>query len=183
MHTLKKVTFSNDIYENAQDEQEVTILCELTKREDELDDILDNFNASYSGKLTDEEIKAQGFEDIEQIEDTTFFRKRETLPNKIPARVVEEVWKRGCVLTNKDVACCYICDRLLKKDVHRCTCPTKLRDCQGCGAWQVEHVLAKHVDPTGRHVTGNLLPACAFCNCRAWKGTQTLVELVQTKGM
>ena len=162
---------------------------ELDAREHELDAVLEQTGAdpeTYSGEWTDETLRARGFVDAVIIEDVELRRKPLPISTnrksiKWSPDVLELVWSRGCIFTSKDVAVCYLCERALIKEKRTCECRKKSTCC--CGAWEVEHVLAKHVDISGRHVLGNLLPACVACNSASWKGLLTLVELVQRKGL
>jgi len=72
---------------------------------------------------------------------------------------------------------CYLCGRTLKFEKRNCTCES-MKNCKGCGAWQIEHVIAKSrkIDNSQwkPDFFGNLLPACARCNCSSWKKNHSL---------
>lgn len=98
---------------------------------------------------------------------------------------IDTVFERG--RTEDGDVHCYLCDEVLERDMRKCTCLTdssgqrKKRRCV-CGAWEIEHVVAKYHDPS-LDCIGNLLPACVACNSASWKGNHRLHDLIRAKGV
>eukprot|EP01097_Dermamoeba_algensis_P006232 TRINITY_DN3900_c0_g1_i1.p1 TRINITY_DN3900_c0_g1~~TRINITY_DN3900_c0_g1_i1.p1 ORF type:complete len:569 (-),score=91.29 TRINITY_DN3900_c0_g1_i1:167-1873(-) len=141
--------------------------------------ILKKASANDQESLLEEDSPGTDNKRVEQHNSLTRTRniKSTFLNGRYPEHVVEQVFERGRLANReKDSAHCYLCDRFLEKQKRKCTCPRR-RDCN-CGAWELEHVIAKSRDPIKYDVISNLLPACVACNCQAYKGKRTLLECV-----
>eukprot|EP01117_Protostelium_nocturnum_P000553 TRINITY_DN10620_c0_g1_i1.p1 TRINITY_DN10620_c0_g1~~TRINITY_DN10620_c0_g1_i1.p1 ORF type:complete len:137 (+),score=16.92 TRINITY_DN10620_c0_g1_i1:108-518(+) len=123
-------------------------------------------------KLVQGKVKVEVEVEVEvgEIEGVTYSRSRRTpVSQSWTKEVLDTVWERGCVYTNVSQAYCYMCDTKLEKEHRICVCKS-MKNCD-CGAWQVEHVIAKSEDFDNFNVLENLLPACASCNSQTWKGS------------
>ena len=104
-----------------------------------------------------------------------------------PDDLLEAVFARGARKTEEGriETHCYLCDRILKRDLRKCQCsPGKGQKLNcSCAAWEVEHVVAKHFDPIRFDVEANFLPACVRCNSPVQKGAKSLLEAMQKNGL
>ncbi len=126
-------------------------------------------------------------EDEETGERVVLQRKR-NFHGYYPADVIHQVWIRGVSADSSSpssadsssastVAHCYLCNRPLRFDKRQCDCPEGVKECRGCGAWQIEHIFAKSRDVCNNDVLENLLPACHRCNCSAFKVCGAISDL------
>jgi hypothetical protein len=123
-------------------------------------------------------------DEVLSAEDAYVYRHR-PLKSKYTKAEIDTVFARGKQADG--TVRCYLCGEELERDKTLCDCPVgpdkkrKRKSC-ACGAWEIEHVVAKSNGPEF-HCLGNLLPACVTCNCKSWKGERSLSDLVANKGM